>query len=98
MIRICAISDLHEYLPEIEPCDILCICGDISHLNIEKNFIQSQIWYETKFFPWINHLPARKIFMIAGNHDFYLEYYGKDEFQHTLNFFLWRENNLFRRL
>lgn len=29
MINVCAISDLHGTLPEINPCELLLICGEI---------------------------------------------------------------------
>ena len=36
MIKICAISDLHGYLPKIEPCELVLICGDIVSLCAQR--------------------------------------------------------------
>ena len=73
MLSVCAISDLHGYLPEIEPCDIVCIAGDIIPLDIQANSRKSKQWFNTIFAEWINNLPCDKVFLVAGNHDFYLE-------------------------
>ena len=37
MIKICAISDLHGYLPEIRPCDLVLVCGDSIPLNVQAS-------------------------------------------------------------
>ena len=70
MIKICAISDMHGKLDfDIEPCDILCICGDIVPLNVQT-FHQGTIkWLMKTFIPWCEKQPCEKIFLIAGNHD-----------------------------
>lgn len=73
MNKIIAISDLHGDLPEIEPCDILCICGDITPLEIDRDKEESWEWLNTKFIDWCNNIPAQWIVLIAGNHDFALE-------------------------
>jgi Icc-related predicted phosphoesterase len=72
-MKICAISDLHGYLPEINQSDILLIAGDISPLEIQFNKPKMKIWLETEFAYWIKSLPVDKVYMIAGNHDGYFE-------------------------
>ena len=37
-LKITAISDIHGDLPIIDPCDVLCICGDIVPLEIQRNY------------------------------------------------------------
>ena len=69
MIRICVISDTHGVLPEIESCDVLLICGDISPLSIQRNIPQCEEWLKTIFANWINSLPCDQVFFVAGNHD-----------------------------
>lgn len=72
-MKVCAISDLHGYLPEIEKSDILLICGDISPLEIQFNKPKMKVWLETEFAYWIKSLPVDKVYMVAGNHDAYFE-------------------------
>ena len=74
MIKVCAISDMHGQLDvKIEPCDILFICGDIVPLKMQRNIPQSFSWLKKNFIPWCKELPADQIYMVAGNHDFFLE-------------------------
>lgn len=64
-----ATSDLHGYLPDIEPCDILCICGDISPLKIQFKEKDMQVWIDSEFIPWCKTCGAKDVVFIAGNHD-----------------------------
>lgn len=74
-MKICGISDIHGNLIEnIPECDVLCICGDIVTLNAQRNIEASKHWWETKFIKWLDKLPCKKVIVIPGNHDFYLEY------------------------
>lgn len=68
-MRVCAISDLHGFLPEIEPCDLLLICGDIMPLNIQSNMPASEKWLDEVFIPWIDNQPIDQAILIAGNHE-----------------------------
>lgn len=72
-ITVCAISDLHGYLPEIKPCNILFIAGDILPLEIQMNSMASKYWLENTFATWIKDLPVETVYLVAGNHDFYFE-------------------------
>ena len=73
-LKIAAISDLHGYFPEmIEPADILLLAGDISPLEIQFNKPKMKIWVETEFAYWVKSLPVDRVYLIAGNHDSYLE-------------------------
>ena len=77
-LRVAAISDIHGYLPTIEePADILLIAGDISPLEIQFDKPKMKIWLETEFAYWIKGLPVERVFLIAGNHDSYLESISK---------------------
>lgn len=72
-MKLTVVSDLHGNLPCIEPCDVLCICGDISPLIIQKDHIQMTNWVFNDFLNWIHNLPCDKIFFVPGNHDFWFE-------------------------
>lgn len=72
-LKISALSDIHGLTGiDIEPCDILFICGDIVPTTIEKDEAACAGWFDTMFIPWIDRLPCDKAIVIAGNHDFYM--------------------------
>ena len=69
-LKICAISDLHgDLINNIEPCELVCICGDISPLNIQSNYYEMTQWLKNIFKPWCESLPCDKVIFIGGNHD-----------------------------
>lgn len=72
-MKICALSDLHGNLVNINPADILFICGDIVPLYNQSNIPDSTIWIEKIFIPWCEKQPVNQIYLIAGNHDFVFE-------------------------
>ena len=73
-MKICGISDLHGKCPDliVEPCDVLFICGDVIPLRMQRNVPQSFSWFKKEFIPWCNKQPVDKIYMVGGNHDFFL--------------------------
>lgn len=69
---VCALSDLHGTLlpiEDFESCELVCICGDISPLNIQANHKKMRKWLINEFKPWCESLPCDKVIFIAGNHD-----------------------------
>lgn len=68
-----AISDLHGNLIDIYPCEVLFICGDISPLRLQFNMEEMEYWITNEFLPWCEKLSCKRIFLIAGNHDAFLE-------------------------
>jgi Icc-related predicted phosphoesterase len=76
-MKIVALSDLHGNLPELPPCDVVCICGDIVPLMVQKNTIASTAWLSGPFQKWALELPCEKVIMIWGNHDFVGEFFCK---------------------
>ena len=72
-MKFTAMSDLHGNLIDIEPCDTLLLCGDISPLNIQKDYIQMTKWFFNDFYKWIINLPCDRVIMTPGNHDFWFE-------------------------
>ena len=78
-MRIAAISDLHgNLIDNIEPCELVFICGDIVPLKIQWDILESKTWLATVFNDWVNELPCQRVVFIAGNHDivFSREYCG----------------------
>jgi hypothetical protein len=66
-MRIRAAADLHGHLPDVEPCELLLLAGDILPDEGQEEFV----WGPLR--DWMSRAPARDIIWIAGNHDFYLE-------------------------
>lgn len=74
-MKICAISDLHGYLPELKPCELVLICGDSVPLEYQASSKKTKKWYDTTFRKWVGELPCDKVLFIAGNHE--LHFPGK---------------------
>jgi Icc-related predicted phosphoesterase len=70
-----ALSDLHGFLPIVEPCNLLLLCGDIVSLQTQSTFKRGSIWYKEEFKPWAESTPSDKVIFIAGNHDICIEGY-----------------------
>lgn len=80
-MKVITISDLHGYLPEPEympEVDVVCICGDICPLEVQRNYAECKQWYYEIFVPWAKSLNCKKVVFIAGNHDFFLERFTPD--------------------
>lgn len=72
-MKVCVTSDLHGYLPEIEQCELLLICGDIVSLKHQRYSKSCKQWYTKVFQPWIDSLPCNKVLFIPGNHEVGME-------------------------
>ncbi len=71
-MKVVALSDPHGNLPEIPPCDLLLLAGDLCPTTDHDPRFQAR-WLNTMFRSWLEQLPAGKIVGIAGNHDFVFE-------------------------
>lgn len=83
-MKFTAMSDLHGNLIDIEPCDTLLLCGDISPLNIQRDYIQMTKWFFNDFYEWVMNLSCDRVIMTPGNHDFWFE-----KFIHEPTMYLW---------
>lgn len=83
-MKICALSDLHGTLLPVEdyfePCELVCLCGDIVPLNVQANSRKTRQWLVNEFKPWCESLPCNKVIFIAGNHDLH---FGNLDFMYT---------------
>jgi 3',5'-cyclic AMP phosphodiesterase CpdA len=73
-MRIVAVSDLHGHLPDIPPCDLLVVAGDVCPDGIGRVTaslapdLQAR-WFDENARPWLASAPARHRILIWGNHD-----------------------------
>lgn len=73
-MRICVLSDLHgNLIDNIEPCELVLICGDVSPLKYQRSLPSIDGWLKKRFAEWVNNLPCEKVYMVAGNHDIAFE-------------------------
>jgi Icc-related predicted phosphoesterase len=68
-MKIVAVSDLHGMLPEVPPCDLLLLAGDLTPVRNHGLEYQAD-WLGGEFRRWLARQPARKVVGVAGNHDF----------------------------
>lgn len=83
-MKVAVTSDLHGYLPDIQSCDVLLICGDIVPLYYQTDYIRSQVWFKSEFARWVKDLPCEDVVIIGGNHDGFLSVVGEDEIEFSL--------------
>lgn len=70
-------SDLHGYLPkpeDVPPCDVVTISGDFVPLEYQNDDVASIAWFCLEFVPWTDALRCKKVILVAGNHDFFIEH------------------------
>lgn len=76
-MKIVALSDMHGHLSKnIPECDVVCICGDILPLQVQRSIVRSVSWLTQDFKPWAESLPCKYVVFIAGNHDFVFDTLG----------------------
>jgi Icc-related predicted phosphoesterase len=68
-MRLVTVSDLHGFLPDVPPCDVLVIAGDITPPSDRDLAFQAR-WLDTELRAWLDAQPARHVVAVAGNHDF----------------------------
>lgn len=73
-MRIVALSDQHGFLPDIPPCDLLIVGGDICPDRIgsalaSRHPEQQKRWFDANVRPWLAASPARHKIATWGNHD-----------------------------
>lgn len=65
-MKICCLSDIHGFLPDIPDCDLLLLGGDYCYDH------DNYRWYNSDFSAWLRGIHDRGIMIVgvAGNHDF----------------------------
>src|SRR5262249_10911201 len=67
-MKVCAIADQHGNLPDIPPCDLLLLAGDICPASDHRIYSQAS-WLDGEFRAWLEQLPM-PVAAVWGNHDF----------------------------
>lgn len=74
-MRIVALSDQHGHLPEIPPCDLLIVAGDVcpdlaGPASTGPDAEGQRAWFDAHARPWLAAAPAVHKILTWGNHDF----------------------------
>ena len=77
-MRVVAVSDLHGWLPEVPPCDLLIIAGDVCpdvagsglRRRLEQAAAGQATWLRERFVPWVERAQAAGVVLCWGNHDY----------------------------
>ena len=95
-IRICLISDTHEthlkLTTKIPPCDILIHTGDV-FMSGKYRSRSTSIRKLQEFNEWTKTLPAKRVILIGGNHDFILETLSKSQKESLLDNIIYLQNS-----
>jgi Icc-related predicted phosphoesterase len=67
-MKITCISDLHGYTPQLSGGDFLIVAGDLT--------ARDDGWHHNNFETWLDIQQYKKIVLIAGNHDGFIEKMG----------------------
>jgi 3',5'-cyclic AMP phosphodiesterase CpdA len=73
-MRIVALSDQHGSLPEVPPCDLLIVAGDVCPDRVEgvradHDPARQKRWFDEHARPWLAQAPAARRILTWGNHD-----------------------------
>lgn len=73
-MRIVALSDQHGFLPDIPPCDLLIVAGDVCPDRFGPFMAvhdphQQRAWFDREVRPWLTAAPATHTLLTWGNHD-----------------------------
>lgn len=71
-MRVAAVADLHGYLPDVPPCDLLLLGGDLCPVANHDVGFQAD-WLDGPFRAWLEAVAAGEVAAIAGNHDLVFE-------------------------
>ena len=72
-MTITAISDTHGHLPLMQPSHIAIVCGDIFPGEMDHKPTLQGDWFKNNFLPWTETIDCERVFLVAGNHDCWLE-------------------------
>jgi predicted thioesterase len=73
-MRIVALSDQHGFLPEIPPCDLVIVAGDVCPDRFGPFMAvhapeEQRAWFNCHARPWLADSPATHKVLTWGNHD-----------------------------
>ncbi len=73
-MRIVALSDQHGFLPDIPPCDLVIVAGDVcpdrfGPFMAAHDPHQQKAWFDRSVRPWLASAPATHKLLTWGNHD-----------------------------
>lgn len=77
-VSISAVADLHGNLPEMKSASLVFIGGDIFPGELDKNPDAQGAWFRDVFLPWVDKITCRRVVLVAGNHDHWIEAHNEE--------------------
>lgn len=83
-MRVIALSDQHGFLPDIPPCDLLVVAGDVcpdrfGPFTAAHDPSLQKAWFDRNVRPWLAAAPATHKLLTWGNHDWCGQAFRFDE-------------------